>query len=161
LDNKYFVLERSTDNAESFEEVKRVEGKGTTNQQSTYKVIDQDPSNGRNYYRLKQVDFNGDFSYADNIVVLYNEVSDFPYLDFNVYPNPTDYTDINLKFFSNHPEVEANIIIYDMQGKVVFKGSSTLFDDVAISLPNVIAQGIYLVEVSQGKIKRAHRLMIK
>jgi hypothetical protein len=58
LNNDYFLLERSADGV-NFEEVAHVKGHGTTQAQQQYSYMDATPLAGRSYYRLKQVDFNG------------------------------------------------------------------------------------------------------
>ncbi len=81
--NAYFDLERSAD-GQTFETVTRIDGQGTTLERTAYTWIDAQPLSGENYYRLKQTDFDGIFSYS-NIV----------YYDFtqawqvSTYPNPT------------------------------------------------------------------------
>ncbi|MBO0938175.1 T9SS type A sorting domain-containing protein [Fibrella sp. HMF5335] len=61
--NAYFDVERSAD-ARLFEHVGRVEGRGTTSTPQVYSFSDESPSLGTNYYRLRQVDADGRFSYS-------------------------------------------------------------------------------------------------
>ncbi len=58
LNNDYFVVERSADGRQ-FAELGRVAGAGTTYEQQHYQFIDQAPHPGLNYYRLRQVDYDG------------------------------------------------------------------------------------------------------
>jgi len=62
-DNDYFVIERSND-SENWIEIAQTKGAGTSNSVLAYNETDYSPENGINYYRLKQVDFNGDFTYS-------------------------------------------------------------------------------------------------
>jgi hypothetical protein len=62
--NDYFTVERSP-NTYSFEEVGIVDGAGNSNQLLQYSLLDERPLEGWSYYRLKQTDFNGAFSYSD------------------------------------------------------------------------------------------------
>ena len=66
--NDYFAIEKST-NEVDFEETSQVDGKGTTTSTSNYNWTDQSPKDGLNYYRLRQVDYNGDKSYSEIIVI--------------------------------------------------------------------------------------------
>lgn len=59
-DNAYFLLERSQD-GELWELVEKVEGAGTTSRKQQYKAVDKTPGAGINYYRLVQVDINGNY----------------------------------------------------------------------------------------------------
>jgi hypothetical protein len=61
--NAYFEVERSRD-AQTFTPIGRVTGKGNTNARQTYLFTDEAPAMGVNYYRLKQTDTDGTFSYS-------------------------------------------------------------------------------------------------
>ena len=61
--NAYFDVERSAD-ARLFERVGRVEGRGTMTSRQVYNFTDESPSLGANYYRLRQVDIDGRFTYS-------------------------------------------------------------------------------------------------
>lgn len=56
--NAHFLLERSDDGA-GFVTIAKVNGKGNSDQESLYEFLDINPFKGINYYRLKQVDYNG------------------------------------------------------------------------------------------------------
>lgn len=66
--NSGFEVERSTD-GENFETIGLIEGNGTTLEVQNYTYIDNDPLDGINYYRLKQIDFDGMFEYSDLVNV--------------------------------------------------------------------------------------------
>lgn len=61
--NSHFDVERSAD-GEKFDRIARIAGQGTTSTNTNYTFEDSNSRAGVNYYRLKQVDFNGDFSYS-------------------------------------------------------------------------------------------------
>lgn len=63
LNNDYMAVERSTDGA-SFRELGRVTGAGTTNQIQNYTWTDRQPVQGMNFYRLRQVDYDGSITYS-------------------------------------------------------------------------------------------------
>ncbi len=62
--NDYFTIERSAD-GRNFEAIATVYGNGTTTEASNYVHVDNNPKSGLNYYRLKQTDFDGSFTYSD------------------------------------------------------------------------------------------------
>lgn len=62
--NDYYTLERSLD-GRTFEAIAMVNGNGNTTEISNYIHMDKNPERGLNYYRLKQTDFDGQFSYSD------------------------------------------------------------------------------------------------
>lgn len=85
LNNDFFTIQRSG-TGEKFEDVLQVKGKGTTNSQSNYVATDRDPLPGLSYYRLKQTDFDGKFTYS-HVVAVQN---DFSGVQFSVFPNPSE-----------------------------------------------------------------------
>lgn len=69
--NAFFNIEKSMDGI-SFYELKRVQGSENSNAILHYSTYDDSPVIGENYYRLKQIDLTGEFSYSKIIVVSYN-----------------------------------------------------------------------------------------
>ncbi len=61
--NDYFAIERSK-NGEDFYEIGHVNGHGTSIEKHQYSFVDPKPILGINYYRLKQIDFNGNYSFS-------------------------------------------------------------------------------------------------
>jgi hypothetical protein len=81
--NSGFEIERS-ENGENWQKIGFVQGNGTTQEIRDYRYIDQTPFNGINYYRLKQIDFDGKFDYS-TMKVVEIETDEKP---LSVYPNP-------------------------------------------------------------------------
>ena len=85
-DNDYFEIERSTD-GENFVTLGHVAGAGNSTAKINYSFADNEPVQGRAYYRLSQVDYDGTRSYADRLVsVAYTAGSD---ISLTIVPNPT------------------------------------------------------------------------
>jgi hypothetical protein len=68
INNDYMAVERSTD-GRNFIEIGRVLGAGNTETPQNYQFVDEQPRAGLNYYRLKQVDFDGKYEYHQTVVV--------------------------------------------------------------------------------------------
>jgi hypothetical protein len=84
INNDYFTIER-TSNFEKWQAVATVDGAGNANKLLSYSTIDKNPLPGISYYRLKQTDFDGQFSYSDLEVVSFkNEMV----TKLRFYPNP-------------------------------------------------------------------------
>jgi hypothetical protein len=62
--NDRFDVEKSTDGSH-WRNIATVKGKGSSNQPQNYTSYDDQPVTGTNYYRLKQVDFDGKFTISD------------------------------------------------------------------------------------------------
>jgi hypothetical protein len=85
LNNNGFEIQRRV--AESdFATIGFVRGEGTTTNQTEYSYSDKDLIDGRYYYRLKQIDFNGTYEYSSVIEVDVRSLDDYT-LEQN-YPNP-------------------------------------------------------------------------
>lgn len=82
--NAYMIVERSKDGF-TFKEIGRVEGKGTTEEPQWYNFVDEKPHPGLNYYRLRQIDFDGTNQLHKTIGV---EVPFASRLSYNLFPNP-------------------------------------------------------------------------
>ncbi|MCB0738038.1 MAG: hypothetical protein KDC92_11035, partial [Bacteroidetes bacterium] len=83
LNNDYFEVQWSI-NGLNYQTLETVKGHGTTDLRQLYSFTHLNPEN-KNFYRLKQVDFNGDFEYSA-IVALNRDVSES--ISFKAYPNP-------------------------------------------------------------------------
>ncbi|MBX2974513.1 MAG: T9SS type A sorting domain-containing protein [Ignavibacteriaceae bacterium] len=86
--NKGFSIEKSLDKNQ-WNELTFVSGKGTTTQTNSYSVMDENIDFGTSYYRLKQIDFDGKFSYSQIVEV------NFAPTNFELlqnYPNPFNPT---------------------------------------------------------------------
>jgi hypothetical protein len=82
--NDYFSVERSADGL-SWEEITQIKGMGTTLDRQSYDYQDRNPFLGQSYYRLKQIDFDGQFSYSNIETVNFEASQNEVY----IYPNPT------------------------------------------------------------------------
>ncbi len=155
--NDYFELERSSDNSETFEVIGRLEGNGTSQKLLSYSLEDYEAHVGKNYYRLKQVDFDGTISYHPDLVLLTLE-SKGDVLDFQVFPNPTEGELVNLKIFKNNDEA-VQIRFYDVNGKVCFTHDDAM-DNLQLQTDR-LSPGIYIIEITQGFRRATKRLIIK
>jgi len=85
LNNQMFEIERRSNNGQ-FTTIGYVEGYGTTTEPQGYSYIDNSVEIGMYFYRLKQIDFSGQYEYSDEIEVEVNGPLTFA-LERN-YPNP-------------------------------------------------------------------------
>ncbi len=115
LNNKGFNIGKSIDK-ENWNSIGFVEGKGTTSNVNDYSFIDKNIMHGTQYYRLKQIDYNGSNKYSD-IVEVNSAVNA---LSFNLsqnYPNPFN-PETNIEF-TIPKETVVNISVYDVIGRKV------------------------------------------
>lgn len=76
-DNDYFTIERSID-GHTFEPIKNINGAGNSNTILKYYFTDENPVTGTSYYRLKQTDFNGDFTRSKVKIINNNYIKNPP-----------------------------------------------------------------------------------
>ena len=82
--NDYFEIQRSND-ASHWAEIGRIAGNGSSLEMHAYSFIDGLPQPGTNYYRLKQVDFDGRHEFSEVVSVELNEGSG----NIQFWPNPS------------------------------------------------------------------------
>lgn len=80
--NHYFNIERSID-AKTWTSMARIEGAGTSYETLDYSYLDERPSLGTSYYRLKQTDYDGAYTYSDIESIHYK-----PSQELSLFPNP-------------------------------------------------------------------------
>lgn len=64
INNSFFTIERSTD-GEHFEALFTKQGAGNSTSNLYYSASDENPLQGFSYYRLKQTDYDGHYTYSD------------------------------------------------------------------------------------------------
>jgi hypothetical protein len=79
LDNRYFEIERSYD-GNNFTPLSRISSNGASMTEHDYQYTDDNAVSGNNYYRLKQVDGNGKYTYSGVILVKSGFVQSFTVL---------------------------------------------------------------------------------
>ena len=121
LNNNFFTLERSVDGDE-FEAMVDILGAGTTGQQQNYSYTDYQPISGRSYYRLKQTDFDGQFSYSQ--VLSANFQPKQAYL--RIYPNPSSQSLLNIDAWGFPKDRVVPILIINLAGKVVYRNEQLI-----------------------------------
>ncbi|MBS1619373.1 MAG: T9SS type A sorting domain-containing protein [Bacteroidetes bacterium] len=84
INNDHFDVERSAD-AQAWSKIAEVKGAGNTNEMQQYALTDRQPLSGINYYRLRQVDYDGKYEYSD---IAAAEISTAAAITMTVYPNP-------------------------------------------------------------------------
>ncbi len=148
LNNKVFIIERST-NGRTWESIKEVSGAGTSYIRNNYFQIDENTPSGTVYYRIKQVDFDGSYSYSGIQIVRNNKSRVI-----NVLPNPSN----GLYVLQGLNKTKDNFIkIYDGTGKVILS-KNTKIDNFKIDLTS-FADGIYYLNVNSDNEYSVQKLI--
>lgn len=139
--NDFFTVERSTD-GENFVAIDRVDGTGYSESALHYKSYDDNPNIGFNYYRLKQTDFDGGFTYSKikSVLIKSGKIS--------LYPNPAvDHLYIAT---SDYEDGEATYSISNVTGKEVVRGTTRVNAGLTVIQLNQIKSlqpGTYIVRL--------------
>lgn len=112
LNNSHFLLQRSPD-SKTWYDLEKIQGAGTTDEPTSYSYTDKNPLLGINYYRLKQVDYDGAFEYFKVISIDMNKDGEI-----YIFPNPTIET-ATIRF-SNLLSTNAILKIYNALGQLVY-----------------------------------------
>jgi hypothetical protein len=130
--NQGFEIKRSLDNI-SFNIIGFVPGFGTTTEPKNYSYSDQSVKSGTNYYRLKQIDYDGSYAYSDVLDVDFKALNTY-ILEQN-YPNPFNPTTVIGFSVQNKSNVRITIL-------------SPIGEEVAVLLNEEIEPGFHQVEFS-------------
>jgi len=113
--NDYYELERSVDGV-FYTKIAKITGSGTTNQQSFYSSVDEQFEVGKiNYYRLKQVDFNGKVTVLKTTSVDCSAESLFTII-------PTGVAGEYIVQIKDHSFAEAEVVVYNLMGSILTTG---------------------------------------
>ncbi len=141
--NSHFSIEKSTDGS-NFLEIGQEEGQGTTLETTDYQFTDFAPSTGVSYYRLRQVDFDGNFTYSN--------IESVDFIDKGktaIYPTPTTGR-LNIQPPENFGP-ESDLMIFDKLGRLV--KVFTIDEDAEFLELDVtdLPVGTYFMKLRQGR----------
>ena len=140
---KRFGVERSYDGVR-YGNIGYVNGAGHSSSQRQYVFTDTALARLKNYYRLNEMDMDGNSSYS-KVVMISNTNRD---VSFTASPSPFT-TSLDL-VFGQAPEGKTSIRLLDMTGKALFRQDSTPAgqDRIHLDLSGLnLASGLYLLEV--------------
>ncbi|TAE52147.1 MAG: T9SS C-terminal target domain-containing protein [Bacteroidetes bacterium] len=113
--NAFFSIERSLDGT-SYESVSEIAGAGNSQSTIEYKSVDFAPRPGRYYYRLRQTDFDGMFTYSDVVEATF---VDPLRAEVKVYPNPAPGEQLQVEVWGYHT-YDVTLRLMNMQGKTLW-----------------------------------------
>jgi len=137
INNDYFTIEKSKDGS-NWKFIDTIKGAGNSSSMLNYSTIDLNPYFGTSYYRLKQTDFDGKFSYSTiksiNLKTSNNIIK--------IYPNPAKN---QITIIGDKSELET-IDIFNVLGQNITNNTTIQYiDNKAIIYLNKLSKGIYYV----------------
>ncbi len=140
INNKGYEVEKSFDGA-NFSDIAFVKGAGTSSGINNYSYTDVKVLSGSNYYRLKQVDLDGRFSYSSVIKIDYSKFG------WSVLGNPSNNSWLQLQL---DKQAHISVQIISISGKtiqLIEKGNLTAGTySIPLNLNNASA-GMYIVRL--------------
>jgi hypothetical protein len=154
-DNEYFALEKSRD-GQQFNEIGRVAGAGTSTGKLTYGFTDDFPFGGTGYYRLKQVDFDGTFTYS-RIVAVNSEIT----AALRIYPNPLTGNELWVEA-TDAQAGDMRITIHNTVGKLLVDRVYPYDPAVKVDLSALGREpGLYILSVRRKNRIERQKLVIQ
>ena len=137
-----------------FEAIATIDGAGNSSSSLTYQWVDESPLNTVGYYRLKQTDFNGDFSYSGLLASSCQSTNDFI-----IYPNPLE-NEITLQFDEITDDRSYKVEILDNLGRMVYaKDVSPNTGQMIIRFDNNLPKGSYFIRVINENTVTSKKLL--
>jgi photosystem II stability/assembly factor-like uncharacterized protein len=158
--NSGFEIQRTNANENNWKKISFIQGNGTTNESKNYSYEDRNISSGKYQYRLKQIDFNGNYEYH----ALANEVEIGAPKKFALsqnYPNPFNpYTKINYELpITNYVSIK----IYDVNGKevaqLINQNQKAGYYTVEFNASN-LASGMYFYRIQAGEFSATKKMIL-
>jgi hypothetical protein len=155
INTDYFAVECSKD-GKQFWEIGRLQGSNGTGPHS-YTLIDNDPYHGISYYRMHQVDRDGQFAYSRPVAIALNAPEvDGPH----VFPNPLKGSDLFFSYpASIQPEPDKVLwVMHDVYGREIDSNQQEVENPeqpVSIPLLQPLSPGYYFITISyHGRLYR-------
>ena len=150
IGNEYFTIERQE--STEWVEVGKIIGAGYSNDVLTYNFIDEHITEGIYYYRLKQTDFDGQYTYSDIVLINYK-----PEYEFSVFPNPS----MGIISLTMPADMDVTIKIINKIGQTVYKELMSP-DNNIITIDGLdLANGFYHIIADYGTTKFSTNLILK
>ncbi|MFN8286857.1 MAG: T9SS type A sorting domain-containing protein [Chitinophagales bacterium] len=158
INNNGFWVERSVDGV-NFTQIAWVDGHNNTTIQQNYSYDDVNVNaNVRYYYRLKQMDNDGQFEYTDIVTAIITGETSFQVLDF--VPNPTNQA--TTLYITSGSAQEIQVDLYNIVGQNVLSSSHQLSkggNQIPFDL-NLLASGTYTAVVTSNNEVHSKKLVI-
>ncbi len=157
LSNLKFEIEYSLDGT-NFRKIGEIAGSNTTSVEQRYSFDHKEISIGWNYYKLKQLDLNGDFKYSSTVAI---EIDRASILQNYFYPNPSENGKVEL-LYSAISDSAITLEIYDWSGRLVLeKKRSVILGANNFSFDfSSLGTGTFLVRILGDARTKIHKLIL-
>jgi hypothetical protein len=157
--NDFFTVERTLDGV-NFVEIDKVDGAGNHNGILNYSTSDRNPANGKNYYRLKQTDFDGKFEYSKLVMVEFEGIK--TQSSVSVFPNPSNGNDVKISITGTQNKASIVVKLSSSNGAEILN-LNTIATNGFVQIPletSRLANGVYYLQIIVDGANTTQKLMI-
>lgn len=158
MNASHFIVERSRDGL-SWSNEHEVDAAGNANTLNSYSFEDHNAGIGfEGYYRLRQVDFDGEETLYGPISVQCDEIKN---ASMEVFPNPSSGS-FTLRIFNNIEVEDAKIVILDVNGKVIQQDKTNINNGITTLLydQKQLVKGMYYIRVIADGVDMAPKKLV-
>jgi hypothetical protein len=155
INSDAFIVERSSD-GNLFTSIDNIKATNGSNVVAEYNSIDKNPLAGKNYYRLKMMDKDGNSEYSKVVIINYASTNVMSTINF--YPNPArDHISVSHPYAGSNEQFQ----IISLQGNILLQQKIVPASfQTKIALP-VLPKGMYQLVWTNGKDISAINLLIQ
>ena len=161
INNDYFDIERSNDGLH-FIKIGQIKGNGTTSNTSSYgynDVLELEENTMIYYYRLKQVDYSGDYEYSMirwvNIGLAFQPIIE------TVKPNP--FNDILTVTYAYSEKGKATLEVVNLEGLLVFRKEASSvkgYNQFQVNTES-LSKGVYYIRINVNGVDSKYGKVVK
>ena len=134
INNDRFDIERS-ENGLEWDKLAEVYGQGNSTAEHDYSYYDENADCDNCYYRLKQIDFDGNYEYSNAILLVVERKKGF-----NLYPNPAlDEVTVDM------PDEEGQITLYNSSGQLLMSLENSVIGKNKLVVSSLTRGHYYIV----------------
>ena len=156
--NKGFEVQYSADGS-LFATLGWVDGHGNSQQMEEYEFVTPTLSNGRHFFRLKQIDLDGQFSFSPQVALNFMGAQQYGELTFG--PNPfSDRGTVRLNLLQ---DADADVALFNIQGvqiRTLHSGQLRAGQDYSFELNgSSLAPGYYFIRVQGTEFQLSEKIV--
>lgn len=148
-----FEVERSEDGI-NFEKIGSVKAVGNSSINNNYSYLDYNIFSETKFYRLKQIDVNGKFSYSKTIAIHNNLKSE----ELGIFPNPV--SDLLILQYKGINTKSLDIELMNTNGQIVKRQQFLQGSTICYLETKTLTNGIYFLSVSDGTTRKAYKVSV-
>ncbi|MBX2932325.1 MAG: zinc-dependent metalloprotease [Chitinophagaceae bacterium] len=142
INSSHFVIERSANGRDFTNSIGELAAAGNSTTQQQYTFTDNMPFKGLNYYRIKQVDKDGAYTYSNTVAINFEKGGNIVI----VYPNPVKHT-LRVEYAATK-NGKVQVQVLDARGSFVIQNNYTVTigKNIHAIQTSTLATGVYVLK---------------